>query len=416
MDFTWANLFLVLLAAWVAGTAVSKLGFPSVLGELGVGILLGPPLLGLIHGDSGITVLGRVGILMMILYIGTRVDPRELIKSAASAVLPTIGGFFVPFILGTLAMMTLFDASLPTGLLVGTVMATTALVTVSRVLVDLKLLETRLGQTLLTASLFSIILVLIAFSSVQGIAKAGTVRVEDILLVLGKAVGFLALISALGTYFFPIIGKIHAYLPHMPGRTSELTFALLIALATVIGAETFGLSFILGGFAAGVFLRPEMFEKDTYQDIFMVVRDVALGFLAPIFYVSAGFNVNFSVFTSNPALVVTVVTVSLIGKFLGGSLFYLMTGRSWREAIVIGLGMNARGSIDIIVAGVGLQLGIITQDLFTSLIVSIFIGTLSVPLLLKLGVDWLKRSGDLIDAGECDSHVAKTEHRPATAS
>jgi Kef-type K+ transport system membrane component KefB len=159
-----------------------------------------------------------------------------------------------------------------------------------------------------------------------------------------------------------------------------------------------------------------MFEKDTYQDIFMVVRDVALGFLAPIFYVSAGFNVNFSVFTSNPALVVTVVTVSLIGKFLGGSLFYLMTGRSWREAIVIGLGMNARGSIDIIVAGVGLQLGIITQDLFTSLIVSIFIGTLSVPLLLKLGVDWLKRSGDLIDAGECDSHVAKTEHRPATAS
>jgi Kef-type K+ transport system membrane component KefB len=233
--------------------------------------------------------------------------------------------------------------------------------------------------------------------------------------VLGKAIGFLVLISVLGTYAFPLLGKLHARLPHMPGRTSELTFAILIAIGTVIGAETFGLSFILGGFAAGVFLRPEMFEKDTYQDIFLVVRDIALGFLAPIFYVSAGFNVNFGVFTTNPNLVITIVLVSLIGKFVGGTVFYLFTGRSWREALVVGMGMNARGSIDIIVAGVGLQLGLITQDIFTSLIVSIFIGTLTVPILLKLGVDWLRKTGDLVDGGESDSHAAKTEHRPARA-
>src|ERR1019366_238827 len=85
MEFSWLNLFLVVLVSWFSGALVMRLGYPHVLGELLGGIIFGPPLLGWIRGDAGIVLLGRVGILMMVLFIGTRVDPKDLVKSAGGA-------------------------------------------------------------------------------------------------------------------------------------------------------------------------------------------------------------------------------------------------------------------------------------------------------------------------------------------
>jgi Kef-type K+ transport system membrane component KefB len=395
MDFSWLNLFLVLLVAWVAGAGVSRLGYPSVLGELTAGILFGPPILGLIHGDAGITLLGRLGILMMVLFIGTQVHPSDLLKAARGAALPALGGFAVPFLLGYLLLTRGFGANPTVGLLAGVVMSTTALVTMSRVVVDLKLLGTRVGQLLMTAALFSILLVLVTFSLVQGIARAGTVDLAEVALVLGKAGAFLGLTVLVGRFVFPLLGRIHGRVIGPHGQTSDLTFAILLAVVMAWTAERFGLNFILGGFMAGLFLRPEMFERDTFPRIFDSVRDVSLGFLAPIFYVSAGFNVSFAAFQQHPGLVVSITVVALLAKFLGGFLFALLGGMPWRQALVLGLGMNARGSVDIIVAGMGLQLGLITREIFTALLCSIFLGMLTMPVLLKLGRDWLARRGEL---------------------
>jgi len=144
------------------------------------------------------------------------------------------------------------------------------------------------------------------------------------------------------------------------------------------------------------------------------VRDAALGFLAPIFYVSAGFMVSFSALR-NPLLVTTVIVVSLLGKFLGGLVFSMLAGRKWREAAVIGVGMNARGSIDIIVAGVALQKGIISRDLYTALILSMFLANVAVPVLLRAGRDWLDRRGELARVATEPEGEAPKGAAPATA-
>ena len=414
MEFSWLNLFLVVLVSWFSGALVMRLGYPHVLGELLGGIIFGPPLLGWIRGDAGIVLLGRVGILMMVLFIGTRVDPKDLVKSAGGALLPTFGGFFVPFILGYFAVTHMLGGNTNAALVVGIVMGTTALVTTSRFVTDLNLLNTRLGQTLMAVSLLSIIVVLVFFSAILGIVDSGGVKLGAIALVLGKALAFLVLIVLLGIYVFPLLGKLHEKVERHPGSTDELTVAILFAVGVAFVAEMFGLSFILGAFLAGLFLREETFEKDTFANVLSAVRDAALGFLAPIFYVSAGFMVSFSALR-NPALVTTVIVVSLLGKFLGGLVFSMLAGRKWREATVIGVGMNARGSIDIIVAGVALQKGIISRDIYTALILSMFLANVVVPVLLRAGRDWLDRRGELARVAVEPPEVAPQGAAPATA-
>lgn len=414
MEFSFLNMLLILLVGWLAGRIVTRLGYPSVLGELAAGIIFGPPLLNMIHGDAGITLLGRIGILMMMLFIGTRVSPRDLVKASGAALWATLGGFLLPFILGLLAILA-FRGTTNAGLMVGTVISVTALATVPRIVVDLKLVETRIGQTLMAVALFSVVVVLVAFSAVTGIVEAGGVRLGEVLLVVAKSVLFIILVTALGMYGFPVIGDLMGR-ANLTGRTDDLTFAILIASAVAFLAELFGLSFILGAFLAGLFLREEMFEKGVFTDLLTVVRDVALGFLAPIFFVSAGFRVSFEVFRTNPLLVVVIVLVALVGKVAGGVLAYRLTGRSWREGFVVGLGMNGRGGVDIIMAGVGLELGVISRDIFTALVVTTFITTLSAPILLKLGADWLRRRGELIAAGPSPAPAPQPAPVPTTAS
>src|SRR6056297_767858 len=100
MDLPLLDLFLILLAAFLGGRLAVRLGYPSVLGELGAGILLGPPLLGLLGGGEAIAVLAEVGVLLMMLFIGMEIDPRELGKASTGGILAALGGFVVPFGLG----------------------------------------------------------------------------------------------------------------------------------------------------------------------------------------------------------------------------------------------------------------------------------------------------------------------------
>jgi Kef-type K+ transport system membrane component KefB len=123
---------------------------------------------------------------------------------------------------------------------------------------------------------------------------------------------------------------------------------------------------------------------------------VARGFLSVIFYVSAGFSFSFAAFGTSTALIVVVVLTAILTKFLGGFLFHLFNGPGWREALVLGLGMNARGSLDIAIALLALRLGLITPDVYTALISAIILGTLIVPALLAWGTDWLARRGELL--------------------
>lgn len=127
-----------------------------------------------------------------------------------------------------------------------------------------------------------------------------------------------------------------------------------------------------------------------------LMHDISIGFLAPIFFVIAGFEVSLNVFRESLPLLAAVIGVAVLGKVVGVILFYLPTGHGWREGLTIGAGMNGHGAVEIIIAGIGLQRGLISHEIFSVLVLMAIITTTAVPLFLKRLTTWLHLRGELV--------------------
>jgi Kef-type K+ transport system membrane component KefB/Trk K+ transport system NAD-binding subunit/mannitol/fructose-specific phosphotransferase system IIA component (Ntr-type) len=398
MELHLLNLLFVLLAAWLAGNLAERFRYPSVLGELLVGIVLGPPVLGLLQNTEALMVLADLGVLLMMLYIGMEIDPRGLAKASWAGLLAAVGGFVTPFVLAYLTVVA-FGGSTLGGLFVGIAAGITSLATKSRILVDLRLLDTRVAHVLMAGALISDTMALIAFAAILGVVDVGTVEFNQLGLVTLKALLFFAGTVTVGYKAFPWLGR-RMTEAGLTNRTFHFTLVLLIAVLFAQLAELAGLHAILGAFIAGLFIRDNVLGPTLARDLTSSVREASLGLLAPIFFVTAGFEVSFRVFTGSDLwLLLAIVGVSVVGKILGTLLFYLPTGHGWREGLTVGMGMNGRGAVEIIVAGIGLERGLISQEIFSILVFMAIFTTATVPILLKWGTDWLRARGELVRTG-----------------
>lgn len=394
MELSILNLLLVLLAAWLSGQLFNKMGYPSVLGELMAGIILGPPLLGLLQGSEALAILAEVGVLLMMLYIGMEIDPKELRKASLGGFLAAIGGFVVPFFLGYW-VVTYFGGTGIAGVFVGMAMGVTSLATKSRILVDLKILDTRIAHVMMAGALIADTISLIIFAGIISFAAAGSLDIVGILIIAGEVLLYFAVAWFLGLKVFPPFYK-WLKKKELTGRTFNITLVLLIALLFAELAHVAGLHGILGAFIAGLFLREAIAERKLSHELTGLVKDVSLGFLAPIFFVTAGFQVSFEVFQTDLVLLISVILLATVGKIIGTALFYAPSRNGWREGITIGAGMNGRGAVEIVIAGIGLQAGIIDQQIFSILVFMAIITTATVPIFLKWGVEWLNKRNELV--------------------
>ncbi|RMF14714.1 MAG: sodium:proton exchanger [Candidatus Dadabacteria bacterium] len=393
MAIDFVQLLLVLGAAWGAGLLASRVGFPAILGELSVGIILGPALLGVFAPNDALSVLAEVGVYLLMLYIGMEIEPRQLVRASSAGLLAAVGGFIVPFAAG-LALMIGSGYSTTAGLFMGMAMGVTSLATKSRILVDLQLVGTRIASVMMVGALFADTLALVLFAGIISFASSGTVDLLSVAVTIGKALLFFGAAGFIGLRVFPWLGaRLHRI--GADERTANFTLIVLVALCFGELAHLAGLHGILGAFLAGVFLQEGILQRKWSHDIAGVVHDLSIGFLAPIFFVSAGFHVSLDVVTTHTALLLGVIVLATVGKILGTMLFYLPSGYGWREGLAVGTGMNGRGAVEIIIAEIALAMGVITQDIFSILVLMAFVTTLTVPLLLGWSVRWLRRRGEL---------------------
>ncbi len=394
MDLSLANLLFVLLAAWLGGALATRIGYPAVLGELLIGILLGPPILGWLSGDPALAVLAEVGILLMMLYVGMEIEPRELGKASWGGFLAAIGGFVTPFVMAYFTVL-YFGGTTLGAVFVGIAAGVTSLTTKSRILVDLRLLDTRVASVMMSGALIADTLSLVVFAGVLSTVEAGSFDATSIFRVGGQVLAFFTVTVVLGLKVFPLVGR-KLTQAGLTNRTFHFTLALLLAVAFGELAHLAGLHAVLGAFMAGLFLREGVLGTTLTRDLMGAVRDASIGFLAPIFFVTAGFQVSLSVFGANLALFLSILAVATVGKILGTAVFYVFSGNGWREGLTIGGGMNGRGAVEIIIAGIALEMGIIDQDLFSILVFMAIFTTATVPFFLKWGTDWLRRRGELV--------------------
>ncbi|MEM8861901.1 MAG: cation:proton antiporter, partial [Chloroflexota bacterium] len=366
---------------------------------LAAGIILGPPILGLLQASEPLNILAEVGVLLMMLYIGMEIDPKELFKASWAGMLAAIGGFITPFVLAYLVVIW-FGGSNAAGLFVGIAAGVTSLATKSRILVDLNLLNTRIAHVLMAGALISDTFALIVFAAIIGIFDGSGLSAPELGLVAGKAVLFFAVVAAIGLYVFPPLWRRLAK-AGLTGRTFNATLILLIALLFAELAHLAGLHEILGAFLAGLFLREgTVLEPKLSHQLNDLVHDVSIGFLAPIFFVTAGFQVSLEVFQTSLLLLIAVTVVATLGKIVGTAVFYLPSGNGWREGVTVGAGMNGRGAVEIIIAQIGLELGIISPEIFSVLVFMAIFTTATVPIFLKWTTEWLDRRGELVRSTE----------------
>ncbi|MDX1447765.1 MAG: cation:proton antiporter [Acidimicrobiia bacterium] len=386
---------LTLGVAFGGGRLATRFGYPSVLGELLGGILFGPPIIGLLQPNEPLKLLGEFGVLLMMVLIGMHLDVADMRKASTPGLLAAAGGFLVPAGLGV-GLMYLFGEGGLGALFVGLAMGVTSLATKSRILVDLRILDTRIAHVLMVGALVSDLTVLLVFSAVIGEGEASGTPITFLLAGL-RAVAFLIISYLIGTKVIP---RLAAMAPARPDGASAYLIVVIVGVFFGWMAEAAGLHAILGAFVGGLFLSGRMIGARTSRDIQQRLTTISVGTLAPLFFVSAGFDVTLNVFRTDLALLVWVIVVATLGKIVGTALFYVRSGNGWREGAVLGAGMNGRGAVEIIVAELALERGLIDQTVFSILVFMAIATTATVPVLLTQGVAWLRRRGELVRAGE----------------
>jgi Kef-type K+ transport system membrane component KefB len=379
--------FLLLLGAATAGGMLARrAGLPAVVGEMLAGVALGPTLLGALAPvvsarlfpaaaedpalSAGRDAVLRLGMVLFLFAAGREVRLSSVRARGRGVALTSLLGIVVPLALGAglvWAAPSLFRAGTPVplptlALFVGTALSISALPVIARILLDLGLLRRPFGGTVLAAatlddligwSLFAALL-----RSVQP-AHGGT----SPWLALAGALGATALL--LGAVR-PQVRRHVAPLLARPGAPPAVSLGvpLLVAFALAALAEWAGLHAVFGAFLAGTLFAPDDPEEDTTRD---PVAAVALGLFAPAYFASVGLKVNFASHF-DPVLVVLVLLVACAGKVAGAGLGARLGGLPAREALAVGCAMNARGAMEILLATVALDAGLIDARLFVALV------------------------------------------------
>jgi len=393
-------LALVLAAALLGGRVAMRAGYPAILGEITAGIIFGPPLIGLLARNDAIDVLGEFGILLMMLYIGMHLDLGDLRRASMPGLLAAVGGFLVPTAAGLILMLAV-ERTFLEALFVGLAMGVTSLATKSRILVDLKILDTRIAHVLVAGALLSDVAVLVVFAAVVNpdVASQG-VSVGTALFAGVRALGFGLGAWLVGWWVLPAVKRLSG--DREIDRGALFLAVIVFGLGFAYAAELAGIHAILGAFVAGLFIDSRIMERKVSKDVQQRLATMSVGVLAPFFFVSAGFEVSLSVFSTDLPLLIAVIVLATLGKVVGTALFYIPSGNGWREGVVVGAGMNGRGAVEIIVAEIALAQGLIDRDVFSILVFMALFTTATVPIMLTWGVRWLRRRGELVRAGDRD--------------
>lgn len=384
-------LALIIAAAKLGGYLSLRLHQPAVLGELIVGILLGPTLLDFLQWQifsyssdiaydilvSEINSLAEIGVLLLMFIAGLDLHISDLAKSGKVAVFAGVLGVAFPLVLG-IGTGIFFEFGPEEAIFIGLVLAATSVSISAQTLMEMGKLRTRVGIGLLGAAVFDDILVVLGISIFFALFAGAAGGITSILLIFLRMLLYLALAMSFGYFVLP---KLSSRIERLPVSRGLLAFVFVTMLVYAWLAEVIGqMAPITGAFIAGL-----LFARSPLRDrIEQEISGIAYGIFVPIFFVSVGLAANLREFTiATFGLFVIMTTGAIIGKLLGAGLGAKAAGFTNKESLQLGVGMMSRGEVGLIVANQGISQGIITGGVFTAVVGVVLVTTLLTPLLLR---------------------------------
>jgi Kef-type K+ transport system membrane component KefB len=392
---------ILLLTARVLGEIATRLGQPSVIGEILAGILLGPSLLAGFFPAFGeliipqtetsgylLEVISLLGAMFLLLITGLETDIQLIKRHARTAISVSFGGISITFITGFFLgqylpdfLLADPDERLVFALFVATAMSISAIPVIAKVLMDMNLMRRDIGQTILAAGMSDDTIGWILLSIVAGIAAGDAVTAGSVFTTVASVLAFLIISFTLGRW---MVRKLLIYVQDEV-ISSDRLLSLVIVLAFLWGAITqlLNLEAILGAFVMGIIfgMMPRLPE-----DVIEKLESLALGIFAPVFFAVAGLKVNIINLFDPTLIIITIIVIGVatLGKVAGtytGARFFGKKDH-W-TSLSFGAGLNARGAMEIIIATIGLRLGILSQDMFSIVVVMAIATSLMAPVALR---------------------------------
>jgi len=378
----------IILVARILGWFFKKIGQPTVIGEIIAGILLGPSLLGLYFPDfsnalfpsqslGNLQFLSQIGLILFMFMVGMELDLNTLKNKANDAVVISHASIIFPFALGIGLAYFIYQSFAPKdvqflsfGLFIGIAMSITAFPVLARIVHEKEIHKTRLGSIVITCAAVDDITAWSLLAGVIAIVKAGSF--VSSLYTIALAVIYVFLMIKVVRPFLKRVGELHSTRDSMSKQVVAIFFLTLIFSS--YATEIIGIHALFGAFMAGTIMP----ENTRFRNILTEkIEDVALVLLLPLFFVFTGLRTEIGLINDPYLWTITglIILVAITGKFLGSALAARFVRQNWHDSLAIGALMNTRGLMELVVLNIGYDLGILTPEIFSMMVIMALVTT-----------------------------------------
>ena len=399
----WVQILALVVGARTLGWVMLQFGLPRVIGELGAGVLLGPSVFGKFWPEqfawflpaggeqaAALLTVSWIGVALLLVLAGFETDLGLITKLGRPAVLVALGSMLVPAAAGSVVGWLIpdeflgADAERSTFLLfVALAVSVSALAVVAKILSDLGLMRRDFGQITVAVGMANDIVGWVLLGVLTGLAASGGVSAVDVVISVGGLLAFLVLALTVGQWL------VDRWLRRARRSRDSIGAAVTVAVVTMLGfgvvTQRLGVEAVLGAFVAGVVLHRSRFVDEHLEHY---IERLTSSFFAPVFFATAGLQVNLLLLEDTTILTwtVVVVAVAIVAKFAGAYGGARLAGRSRRGALALGAGLNARGTLEIVIASVGLSLGVFNTASFTVIVLVPLVTSIFASVALRIVV------------------------------
>ncbi len=383
-----AQIITIIIVARFFGWLFRKIGQPTVMGEIVAGIVLGPSLVGLLFPEysallfpkeslGNLQFLSQIGLILFMFVIGMELDLKALKNKANDAVVISHASIIFPFSLGIALAYFIYHRFAPDGvefasfgLFMGIAMSITAFPVLARIVQERGIHKTKLGTIVITCAAADDITAWCILAAVIAIVKAGSF--VSSLYIIGLSIAYVILMLKVVRPFLERV----AALKNSRSSLSKPVVAifLLTLIISSYATEVIGIHALFGAFMAGAIMP----DNTKFRNIFIEkVEDVSVILLLPLFFVFTGLRTQIGLISDPYLLKVTalIIAVAVTGKFIGSALAAKFVGQNWRDSLAIGALMNTRGLMELVVLNIGYDLGVLTTEVFTMMVIMALVTT-----------------------------------------
>lgn len=382
------DLAIILVSAKILGLLARKIKVPQVVGEIVAGLLIGPSVLGLVGQTDFLTQMAEIGVILLMFSAGLGTNLKDMIKTGPFACIVAVCGVTVPLVLGTLLYMFFYGfAAIGTlhfykAVFIGVILTATSVSITVQTLYELGKLKTKLGTAIVSAAIIDDIIGIMVLTVVIGIGgnnDSGAAGSAGILSVILRSLLFFVFSGIIGfaVYkLFKLLNKKYSHTQRIP------IFGLALCMFLAYAAEKyFGVADVTGAFVAGIILC-------NINDAEYIERKMSINsyiMFGPVFFAGIGLKTDIHGISGTIVLFsVCFVLVALVSKIIGCGLISKICKYSWRDSLIVGVGMMTRGEVALIVAQKGLSVGLLDSIYFTPVIILIIVSSILTPIFLKL--------------------------------